>query len=427
MNETMQSGMDEATRLTRAGRLGEATQLIQRLLGGTSLVEPGHPERPPHPEARTEGLLLDLRPDQVRVEPASPGPVAPEPADEPGPADERGRRRLSDILDRLKKGEIGAGYGPLGGLTLDLDGLPGLGDLPGRSRRNVVEEPLPEGARFETRRYACAAGSRSYRLYVPASRNGRPGPLVVMLHGCTQDASDFAAGTGMNRQAEVHGCIVLYPEQAQGANPNRCWNWFEPAHQRAGAGEPAIIAGMVREVMQEQAVDPERVFVAGLSAGGAMAAVMAATHPELFKALGVHSGLAYEVANDIPTAFAAMRGGSENVGRIPKPMPTIVFHGDGDRTVHPANGDRVVRQWQAGAAGGPVKAERDQGVTEGGRRYSRTRTLRPDGSILVEQWRLHGAGHAWAGGSESGSYTDPAGPDASAEMLRFFLEAARDA
>jgi poly(hydroxyalkanoate) depolymerase family esterase len=248
---------------------------------------------------------------------------------------------------------------------------------------------------------------------------------VVMLHGCTQDATDFAAGTAMNRHAERHGCLVLYPEQAQGANPNRCWNWFEPAHQRSGAGEPAILAGMVREVMAEHAIDPDRVFVAGLSAGGAMAAVLAATHPELFKALGVHSGLAYEVASDIPTAFAAMRNAG-SVRRVAAPMPTIVFHGDGDGTVAPANADRVVEQWRAAATGGDrQEVIEEDGRAPGGKSFTRTRTLSSNGRAVVEQWRIHGAGHAWSGGNATGSYSDPAGPDASAEMLRFFLEAGK--
>jgi poly(hydroxyalkanoate) depolymerase family esterase len=253
-------------------------------------------------------------------------------------------------------------------------------------------------------------------------------PLVVMLHGCTQSPDDFAAGTGMNGVAEAEGFIVAYPAQATTANISKCWNWFEAAHQQREQGEPAIIAGITRQVMAQYSIDPGRVYVAGLSAGGAMAAIMAVTYPDLYAAVGVHSGLAPGCAQDLPSALQAMKQGSPrgqvHVGR---PVPLILFHGDGDSTVHSCNADRLVQQWTAaagshtpGAAVPPVTVERGQKV--GGHTYTRQIYLDGRGQPVVERWTIHGAGHAWSGGSHSGSYTDPAGPDASRELARFFQE-----
>jgi poly(hydroxyalkanoate) depolymerase family esterase len=288
--------------------------------------------------------------------------------------------------------------------------------------------------RFETHAFSGAAGSRAYKLYVPARKSAAPRPLLVMLHGCTQSADDFAAGTQMNRLADEQDLLVVYPEQSSHANGSKCWNWFQPRDQRRGSGEPALIAGIVREVVQAQGADPQRIFVAGLSAGAAMAVVLGETYPDLFAGVGAHSGLAYGSAHDIPSALAAMKGGRTGAqgqsgavaGRPPmqaeQAVPVIVFHGDRDHTVRPVNGAAIVQQAQQAHRGGTsLRVSTQTGVASGGRRYSRSVHSDAQGHVRIESWTLHGAGHAWSGGHASGSYTDGAGPDASAEMLRFFL------
>ncbi|SAK49190.1 extracellular catalytic domain type 1 short-chain-length polyhydroxyalkanoate depolymerase [Caballeronia ptereochthonis] len=281
---------------------------------------------------------------------------------------------------------------------------------------------------FSTRRYANSAGQRSYKLYVPSSYRDDPLPLIVMLHGCTQDADDFAAGTRMNALAEAHDFMVVYPIQPQGANTSKCWNWFKPGDQQRDQGEPSLIAGITREVMAQHNVDPKRVYVAGLSAGGAMAAIMAQRYPELYAAAGVHSGLPVGCAHDLPSALAAMRGGKTkaragkvrpaNVSDTSTPrFPLIVFHGDADGTVHHVNATELVRGFTVnGAAPGHPSS-----IDTGARKHTIRRMTSPEG-IPAELWTIHGASHAWSGGSSNGSFTDPAGPDASAEMVRFFLE-----
>jgi poly(hydroxyalkanoate) depolymerase family esterase len=314
--------------------------------------------------------------------------------------------------------------------------------------REVVEAPvtadMPATAdklpgQFLLRSFTASAGTRAYKLYIPArtaQRAGRPMPLVVMLHGCTQSADDFAAGTQMNRLADEHGLLVVYPEQASGANPSRCWNWFRSEDQQRGSGEPSLLAGIVVAVGDEVMVDPKRVFVAGLSAGAAMAVVLGETYPELFAAVGAHSGLPYAAAHDIPSALAAMKGhnvmgrahfpGTADDPRreVEQAVPVIVFHGDRDHTVQHGNGDTIVRQ-ASEAHAQRLKAQALVSTSEegeqGGRRYTRTVHADARGRPRVEQWTLHGAGHAWSGGDPAGSYTDATGPDASAEMLRFFL------
>ena len=261
-----------------------------------------------------------------------------------------------------------------------------------------------------------AAGTRSYKLYVPSTYTGAPAPLVVMLHGCTQDPDDFARGTRMNVLAEETGCLVVYPAQSRQANPSRCWNWFNNVDQQRGQGEPSIIAGITRQVMQEYAVDSNQVYVAGLSAGGAMATIMGTLYPELYAAVGVHSGLPFASAHDLPSALAAMKGDFQRRHQAGKPIPIIVFHGDQDKTVHPANGDQLMVHARDNTDAMAV----EPGHVPDGHAFTRTTHKRADGKVHAEHWVIHGAGHAWSGGSAHGSYTDGKGPDASREMLRFF-------
>ena len=391
-------GMRAAMRLIQARKLMEATRVIQGALAGGA---------EPAPEAEQalliEGQVIDLTADAVEPEPTT--------------AQEAGASIAPNVAPWAKRlGEMFAAHGDLGlpGLTLDA--------LKVARPKKTVE--VPDGAQFLSRTFVCAAGSRDYKVYIPRSLPARERALLVMLHGGTQDGDDFAVGTRMNERAEEHGFIVAYPSQSRAANASLCWNWFLPEHQKRGAGEPAIIAGLTREIVARYDVDPEQVFVAGLSAGGAMAAVMAATYPEMYAAVGVHSGLAYGAATDVTSAFAAMRGNSGTRARrsrkprgaeidLPR-VRTIVFHGDADTIVHPSNA--------AGIVGASKTGERIERAETDGRTYTRTVIRDQSGAAVVEDWLLHGSGHAWSGGSAEGSYTDPRGPDASREMLRFFFE-----
>jgi poly(hydroxyalkanoate) depolymerase family esterase len=296
-----------------------------------------------------------------------------------------------------------------------------VGDA-GRSFPGALQpqaESVPEGARFLSLSFTNAAGTRPYRLYVPSGyRVGHAVPLIVMLHGCTQSTEDFAAGTRMNEAAEAATCLVAYPAQISRANAQKCWNWFATADQQRDAGEPSIIAGITREIIAGYAVDARRIYVAGLSAGGAAAAVLASAYPDLYAAVGVHSGLACGVAHDVMSAFSAMQhGGAATAAALA--VPAIVFHGDHDHTVNPLNADAVVAQ---ATPSGPLTTQSDQGQVPGGRAWRSMRTRDARGRTVVEQWTVLGAGHAWSGGSAAGSYTDPTGPDATREMLRFFLD-----
>ena len=269
-----------------------------------------------------------------------------------------------------------------------------------------------------------AAGSRDYLLYLPPAigKSAQAPALVIMLHGCTQTPADFAAGTAMNALADRHGFAVLYPGQSQAANQSACWNWFNPADQRAEAGEPSIIVGMAREVIAGHGIDSRRIFVAGLSAGGAMAAILADTYPDLVAAVAVHSGLPSGAAHDLPSALAAMkRGGAARTTAKRKAMRTIVFHGRQDRTVHPANGAQIAAAALAAWPPRALSVRHETDRSPGGRSYTRTIHADAGGRPMVEVWDVQGAGHAWSGGSALGSYTDPKGPDASAAMIDFFL------
>lgn len=288
--------------------------------------------------------------------------------------------------------------------------------------------------------------TRRYKLHVPAGATGRALPLVVMLHGCTQSADDFAAGTGMNELADELGFFVLYPMQSTAANPQGCWNWFEPAHQHRGGGEPALLAAMTRAVIQEHGIDANRVYIAGMSAGGAMADIVGAAYPDIFAAVGVHSGLPGGSAGNTSEAFAVMGSGDREtpvqpVSHVPhgtgspaqKQVPIIVFHGDLDRMVHPRNGERVVAAALDRVSAGALQHRTaavpqpriEKGVSAQGRHYTRTTHDDHDGSAVAEHWVVHGSGHAWSGGRAEGSYTDVQGPDATREMLRFFFAQSR--
>jgi poly(hydroxyalkanoate) depolymerase family esterase len=279
------------------------------------------------------------------------------------------------------------------------------------------QAPIADGARFEGRVYSDSAGSRAYKLYIPSSYVGQAVPLVVMLHGCKQSPDDFARGTRMNELAEAQCFLVAYPVQSASANASRCWNWFKETDQERDRGEPSLIAGITREIMNSFEVDHDHVCIAGLSAGGAAAAIMGASYPDLFAAVGVHSGLACGAATDMLSAFAAMRTGARNLQRRAT-IRTIVFHGDKDVTVSSVNADQVISQTKSTN----TRTVISQGRALGGAAYTRTIYTDEFGHDTVEQWLVHGLGHAWSGGSSAGSYTDPRGPDASREMIRFFLQ-----
>lgn len=281
-----------------------------------------------------------------------------------------------------------------------------------------VSQPKPDdmkgGGEFISGRFGSGHAARDYKLFIPPGAGTRPLPLVVMLHGCTQDPDDFAAGTRMNDAAREQGMFVLYPAQSRKVNPQRCWNWFKHNHQERGRGEPAMLAAMARDIIARYPVDAARVYVAGLSAGGAMAAIVATAYPDVFAAAGVHSGLPVGAARDLPSALQAMNSGDTRV-RASGAVPVIVIHGDADRTVHPSNGESIF-----GADDAACESEKG-GTVDG---HAWTRRVRRDstGRVIAEHWSIHGADHAWSGGSHRGSYTDPGGPDATAAMLRFFAQ-----
>jgi poly(hydroxyalkanoate) depolymerase family esterase len=298
-----------------------------------------------------------------------------------------------------------------------------LRQLPGRLRAWLKSK------RVEVASYGNRFGGRRYKVYRPWRGYGRR-PLVVMLHGCHQTADDFAAGTRMNQLADRMGFLVVYPEQDAVAHATRCWNWFKAAHQERDEGEPSLIAGITREVVARHNADPRRVYVAGLSAGGAMAAIMGHAYPDLYAAVGIHSGLPYAAARDTLSALAAMRGLRGTLDPRYRPsafraIPTIVFHGDLDTTVHARNSLQAIVQ------ASPAPDDRGTDTVEkgedNGRRYTRTVHADAAGRTAMEHWLVHGAGHAWSGGSRAGTYSDPRGPDASRAMLKFFLGFTRPA
>src|SRR5215204_1577355 len=395
MNNHTQNGMAEATRLTQQGRLEEATAAIQRALGGTYF-----------PASSTGGSG------------GADGPIDVDSWVVREGSRERGTER------RAAHREPGAAMWTTPGPTLLTHGvhLP-----PGMTTANPASVSVPEGGRFVERSYTNSAGTRSYKLYIPSGYTGQAVPLIVMLHGCTQNPDDFATGTRMNELAEEHTFLVAYPAQAGSANMQKCWNWFQAADQQRGRGEPSLIAGITRQVVDEYEVAEGRVYVAGMSAGGAMAAIMGSTYPDLYAAVGVHSGLAPGSAHDMSSAFTAMRQGGPVVahndiaeGEHREILPTILFHGDGDTTVHPRNGECLLAHQARGGNASSPRVSTSQGQVPGGYKYTRFTYRDAEGRDLVERWSVHGLGHACSGGSYPGSYTDPRGPDASAEMVRFF-------
>ncbi len=356
MNDTLQDMMREATQLTQAGHLAEATELIQRALGGSKA-----PAASPQQAAATAPFVID-----------------------------------GIVLNRHVEGDVS----------------------------NTDDARDDSSGDFISGSHTHAGLTRNYKLYVPPQHAGRALPLVVMLHGCTQNPDDFAAGTDMNARAREQGFFVLYPAQSQEGNAQRCWNWFARAHQQRGSGEPALLADMTQAVTKTYGIDAQRVYVAGLSAGGAMADIVAAAYPEIYAAVGVHSGLPRGAATNVAGAFAAMKNGepsSRSTAILNEAtVPTIVFHGDQDQTVHPKNGEQVIATLLRAVAASEPTVE--QGVAMAGRRYTRSTFRDLGGDTVAEHWRIEGAGHAWSGGSAKGTYTDVRGPDATAEMLRFFFD-----
>lgn len=366
MKHDFNSAMRRASELVRAGNPSTATELIQSSLGGVGSLAQTLPMQLSSPSFKM--------PDMGRV----------------------GKRHgLRETLANL------AAKMP----TADLAG----GEL--------SEPTLPQGARFDRGTFSNVSGSRDYRVYIPNTKSEQPAGLLMMLHGCTQSPVDFANGTDMNRIAEDHSLIVVYPAQSRGANMQSCWNWFGPVDQDRGAGEPAILAGLAQQLQREHDIPDGKTFVAGLSAGAAMAVILGRTYPEVFTAVGAHSGLPYKSARDVPTAFAAMGGsvpGSPSA--VTNPVPTIVFHGTTDSTVNASNGQRIADDAR------PTGTEVLDDGTTNGRKYARTTVLSTNREATMEHWRIDGLGHAWSGGTAAGSYTDTSGPDASAEMVRFFLD-----
>ena len=385
----------EATRLTGAGRLHEATALIQRSLGVAAPAQVSEPD------------TIDLKAERISTEgqgaaattgatgtsrPTGVPPVLPD--------------RVREVVQSVVQG-LGRNVGPLFKGRLATPQVPGSGE-------------------FAEHHFENNAGARSYKLYVP-SGTAPHSPLVVMLHGCSQSPDDFAAGTAMNRLADELGFLVAYPGQSGRANGQKCWNWFEPRDQGRDGGEAGIIAGITKAIIAEHAVDPRSVYIAGLSAGAAAAANIAHAYPELYAAVGIHSGLAAGCARDVSSAMMAMNMGAPGASPpngfgAPEEgirIPTIVFHGDGDGTVSPRNGDQILAQ--AGIARLKSLEVPASETSPGGLAYTRTRYADDEGHVLVENWSVKGLGHAWSGGDSSGSYTDPRGPDASRAMLDFFL------
>jgi poly(hydroxyalkanoate) depolymerase family esterase len=304
-------------------------------------------------------------------------------------------------------------------------------------------EQEADSSQWLSSRFEHNNSTHHFKIYVPSGYDGQPLPMIVMLHGAQQNPDDFAAGTQMNAAAEAQGYIVVYPEQSESANPLRCWNWFRPADRRLESGEAAMVAALTREVMSAYNVDTTRVYVAGMSAGGAMAVNLAVTHPDLYAAAAIHSGVAFGVADEPLSALCAMNDGLGRV-RLPvrlsngvpqRAVPLIVFHGDADDIVHPRNCDQIsaMSQLSAGAEGDTppprlIQIESVGNLDNVGNGHAYTRHVFHDhtGVSIGEQWLVHGLGHAWSGGNPEGTHTDVRGPQATQEIIRFFGQFALD-
>lgn len=384
MSKNIKDAVAEATRLTQAGLVSKALAALTRRGAGTSAKD----RNPLKPEALDRAL------------------------DHPTDA------ALTSVLARLH-------------LSSRLQGLVEFFGKVKRPLESVVErgpfvKKPPVSApdeQFVMLAFRNEAGTREYKLFTPTGTSPTLRPLIVMLHGCSQNPDDFAAGTRMNELAQEYGFYVAYPAQPPSANMARCWNWFNARDQIRGAGEPHILSGLTEEIIGKYPIDPKRVYVAGLSAGGAAAAVLGALYPDIYAAIGVHSGLPCGAARDATSAFSAMRrGGSELQVSTNAPLPTIVFHGDQDTTVNPVNGDQVIAQAKASSEFHVVQ---ELGRSPNGTEYTRIVYNEANGHTALEQWIIHGANHAWSGCSPAGSYTNASGPDASREMVRFFLDQRR--
>ena len=462
-NPSFAAQLGQATDMVRNGHLMEATQAIQKALAGASAAgaaaaaPAAAPATAPRPRrakasawrtgagagnADVQDAVLVQRPAAPRTpyptaqapEPTPVTPVTPVPSSAPATAS------VASLKEKALRTAREA-----------MEALSGLAASPlGESLKKHAARPTPQARHPEARRPTApelpgsfdhvamehGGAEHSYRLYVPpGAARGQPMPLVLMLHGCTQNPDDFATGTHMNQAAADAGALVVYPAQQRHSNPNACWNWFSPENQQRGSGELALLVEMVRDVMARHPVDAGRIYVAGLSAGGAMAALLGREYPELFAAVGVHSGLQAGAAHSMMGALSAMKSGAKGVAEAapaarPGDLPAlIVFHGDADATVSPRNGEQLVAEAVQQLGQGAVRSEVQQGQSPAGQAYTRTLFHAPQATsagdandVRIEQWTLHGAGHAWSGGTASGSHTDPRGVSATQEMLRFFLQ-----
>lgn len=424
-NKLLTQMREASKKMFGKGGAAAATETIQQALAGLQAQAQAQSQAQAQAQAQARPMHDINPPPPGASAKAAPQPQAQGAEAPPRPAQtpqQMAQEFAQDFMSRLGVPN-GAGKPGFEMPAFDLNSfeLPGGMKMPGAGMGASAPAELAPGAQFISGTFRNHAGSRDYKLYIPSSFKGQPMPLVVMLHGCTQNPDDFANGTQMNAVAEEKQCFVVYPAQAKSANNSRCWNWFNALDQQRGQGEPSIIAGIAQQIIDSQPVDRRQVYVAGLSAGGAMAVIVGALYPELFAAVGVHSGLPFASAQDLPSALAAMKGGSGGSRKAPEGgVPIIVFHGDRDTTVNPRNGEEVMAQGLRSQSRGAAAASVDSGSVPNGHRYTRTTHRHVDGTPLGEHWVIHGAGHAWSGGSDSGTYTDRKGPDASREMMRFF-------